>query len=121
MYLPFESTAAIFVGGLIRWLLEARLSRRKAAPDERVRAENMGTLLSSGFIAGESLMAVILAFVVIGQDFFPFLTRLRAAVTPSGGPSFFLSLLVYPALVYLLVFLPLRKMREGGLPSVKAE
>jgi hypothetical protein len=81
----------------------------------------MGTLLSSGFIAGESLMAVILAFLVLGEDFFPLLARLRAAVTPSWEPSFLLSLLVYPALVYLLVFLPLRKMGEGGLPSVKTE
>jgi putative OPT family oligopeptide transporter len=121
MYLPFESTAAIFMGGLIRWLLEARLARGKASPDQKVRAENMGTLLSSGFIAGESLMAVVLAFLVLGEDFFPFLARLRVAVTPSWEPSFFLSLLVYPALVYLLVFLPLRKMRESGLPSVKAE
>jgi putative OPT family oligopeptide transporter len=121
MYLPFESTAAIFVGGLVRWLLEAQLARRKASPEEKVRAENMGTLLSSGFIAGESLMAVILAFLVLGEDFFPFLVRLRAAVTPSWEPSFLLSLLVYPALVYLLVFLPLKKMRESGLPSVKAE
>jgi putative OPT family oligopeptide transporter len=121
MYLPFESTAAIFVGGLIRWLLDARLERRKASSDEKVRAENLGTLLSSGFIAGESLMAVILAFLVLGQDFFPFLVRLRTAVTPSWEPSFLLSLLVYPALLYLLVFLPLRKMREGGLPSVKTE
>ncbi|MCG6922336.1 MAG: oligopeptide transporter, OPT family [Acidobacteria bacterium] len=121
MYLPFESTAAIFAGGLIRWLLEAQLSRRKTSSDEKVRAENMGTLLSSGFIAGESLMAVILAFLVIGEDFFPFLVRMRAAVTPSWEPSFLLSLLVYPGLVYLLVFLPLRKMRESGLPSLKAE
>jgi putative OPT family oligopeptide transporter len=121
MYLPFESTAAIFMGGLIRWLLEARLARGKASPDQKVRAENMGTLLSSGFIAGESLMAVVLAFLVLGEDFFPFLARLRVAVTPSWEPSFFLSLLVYPALVYLLVFLPLRKMRESGLPSLKAE
>jgi len=121
MYLPFESTSAIFVGGVIRWLLAAQLSRRRASPEERVRAENMGTLLSSGFIAGESLMAVILAFLILGGDFFPFLVRMREAVTPSWEPSFFLSLLVYPALVYLLVFLPLQKMREGGLPSVKAE
>jgi len=121
MYLPFESTSAIFVGGLIRWFLDSRLSRRKASPEEKVRAENMGTLLSSGFIAGESLMAVILAFLVLGGDFFPFLVTLREAVTPSFEPSFLLSLVVYPALIYLLVFLPLKKMSEGGLPSAKAE
>lgn len=121
MYLPFESTSAIFVGGLIRWLLDSRLAARKASPDEKMKAENMGTLLSSGFIAGESLMAVILAFLVLGGDFFPFLVTLRAAVTPSFEPSFLLSLAVYPALLYMLVFLPLKKMREAGLPSAKTD
>ena len=30
-------------------------------------------------------------------------------------------ILLVGLLIYLLVFLPLRKMREGGLPSVKTE
>ena len=46
---------------------------------------------------------------------------MRDAVTPSWEPSFFLSLAVYPALLYLLVFLPLKKMSESGLPSAKAD
>jgi putative OPT family oligopeptide transporter len=121
MYLPFESTAAIFVGGVIKWILEARLKARGAAPEEKTRAENLGTLLSSGFIAGESLMAVILAFFVLGSDFYPALKSLRERLVGGITPNFWLSLLIYPALLYLLVWMPMKKMKEGGLPATKVE
>jgi putative OPT family oligopeptide transporter len=110
MYLPFYSTAAIFVGGVIRWIFNGQVSRRRATDEERVRGENMGVLISSGLIAGESLMAVILAFFVLGGEFLPSLVRLHEAVAPSFGPYFWLGLLVYPLLGYLLIWLPLKKM-----------
>ncbi len=119
MYLPFYSTAAIFVGGLIRALFEWR--QKKLAPTEpqRQEAENKGILLSSGFIAGESLMAVSLAFLFLGQDFVPVLARWKAALTPSGDGSLVIGLLAYPIMVGLLAWLPLRNLRsdskaEGG-------
>src|SRR3970282_589372 len=68
MSLPFPSTAAIFVGGVIKWIFDGVLARRRASAEERSRAENVGILVSSGFIAGESLMAVLLALVVIAAD-----------------------------------------------------
>jgi putative OPT family oligopeptide transporter len=121
MYLPFESTAAIFVGGVVRWILDSRLTRQQASPEERTRAENVGTLLSSGFIAGESLMAVVLAFLVLGGDFIPALIAAKEAVTPSFGPQFGAGLVIYPAMIYLLVYVPLQKMRGSGLQSAKVE
>lgn len=110
MYLPFESTAAIFVGGLIKAALDKRLTRADASEEQRTKAENMGTLLSSGFIAGESLMAVVLAFMVLGSDVwsgFGLVGRL-VDVTPSYG----LGLIAYPVIFYLLVMLPLKRVRE---------
>jgi putative OPT family oligopeptide transporter len=121
MYLPFFSTAAIFVGGIIRWAFEKRLAAKQATPEESTRAENMGVLMSSGFIAGEALMAVLLAFLVLGGDFMPALLRLQAALTPAFEPSFWLGLVIYPVLFYLLAWLPVKKMKEGGLPSTKME
>jgi putative OPT family oligopeptide transporter len=121
MYLPFFSTAAIFVGGVIRSIFEKRAAARAATPEETVRGENMGVLLSSGFIAGEALMAVLLAFLVLGGEFMPGLQRLREAVAPGFPPSFWLGLLIYPVLLYLLAWLPVKKMKEGGLPSAKME
>jgi putative OPT family oligopeptide transporter len=121
MYLPFYSTCAIFVGGVIRWVFDKQAGRRNATDEERTRGENMGVLISSGLIAGESLMAVILAFFILGGEFFPSLTRMHQAVTPSIGPSFLASLLIYPVLAYLLIWLPLKRMKEGGLPATKIE
>ncbi len=118
MYLPFESTAAMFVGGLFRLVLDGMLSRQNATSEERLRAENVGTLLSSGLIAGESLMAVALAFVVLGSDFSPAIASVRAAVA-GGTPSYPLGLAIYPVLAYFFVWLPLQKMRESGISSVK--
>jgi putative OPT family oligopeptide transporter len=110
MYLPFYSTAAIFVGGVIHWVFQRGLRKREATPEERTRAENTGVLLSSGFIAGESLMAVFLAFLFLGQDFIPTLAEWKQRLTPTGDPSFIVGLVAYPAVFALLAWLPLRKL-----------
>jgi uncharacterized oligopeptide transporter (OPT) family protein len=118
MYLPFESTAAIFVGGLLRFALDRALDRQKAPSEERLRAENVGTLLASGLIAGESLMAIVLAFLVLGADFVPAFAAMRESA--SGlTPSYPLGLAVYPVLAYLFVWVPFRKRKETDLSSAK--
>ena len=66
--------------------------------------------MSSGFIAGESLMAVLLAFMFMGSDFVPALARWKTALTPTGEPSFLLGLLIYPVVIGLLAWLPLREI-----------
>jgi uncharacterized oligopeptide transporter (OPT) family protein len=116
MYLPFESTSAIFVGGLVKWIFELSLKRKGATEDERGRAENTGVLVSSGFIAGESLMAVALALLVmaVGQ---PELQAFFAGLAPLAQPSFFLSALAYVIVLWMLVRIPVSRMKEGGLPS----
>ena len=81
---------------------------------QRKESENKGILLSSGFIAGESLMAVTLAFLFLGQDFVPLLARWKAALTPAGDGSFVLGLLAYPMVIGLLAWLPLRNLRNGS-------
>jgi putative OPT family oligopeptide transporter len=121
MYLPFFSTAAIFVGGLIKWLLEVRLRRADATAEQKMRAENTGTLLSSGFIAGEALMAVLLALVVLAGDFWPGVLAAWRSLSPEAGPWFLLSLLIYPVLIYLLAWKPIQVMRQGGAPATPVE
>ena len=49
MYLPFHSTAAIFVGGIFRWILDKKLEKNDVPSEGRARAVNSGVLLSSGF------------------------------------------------------------------------
>jgi putative OPT family oligopeptide transporter len=116
MYLPFESTSAIFMGGLVKWIFNLVLEKKGATEDERARAENTGVLVSSGFIAGESLMAVILALLVIGGDFYPWILSFQR-LTFLEAPNFFLSFIAYALVLYMLVWIPVSRMKKGGLPS----
>jgi len=114
MYLPFQSTSAIFVGGLVAWWLTRLMDRRKVGPEERSRALNTGVLLSSGFIAGEALMAVFLAFLVLGSEVFPWL------VLPKIADSTFLGALVFLPVAYILIKVPLNAM-GSNTPGVKMD
>jgi putative OPT family oligopeptide transporter len=113
MYLPFYSTSAIFVGGLMRWVLDTALTRQKASVEQRTRAENVGVLLSSGFIAGESLMAVLMALLVIGRDQFPFLQLPALVQNPSAWPG----LVIFVVVGILLIWTPLRAMKSDAVPA----
>ena len=111
MYLPFHSTSAIFVGGIIKWLLDKRLEKRNATDDQKTNAENTGILISSGLIAGEALMAVVLAFIVLGMN----LTDSTFSLSNLAfiEPNTILGLLVFVGLVYMLVKIPMnRSMNE---------
>lgn len=97
MYLPFHSTAAIFAGGVIRWIFDVILRARKVSDAERDAKVNVGILLSSGLIAGEALTAVILAFLVLFEVKLP---------TISQNP--YVAFLIYPLMLIVLVWIPLR-------------
>lgn len=63
IYLPFELSVPIFLGGLIRYAVE----RRKTASLLQGRSgifENGGLLFASGLITGEALMGVLLAIPI---------------------------------------------------------
>ena len=112
MYLPLETTGAIFCGGLIRLLFDRLAARR--SDGEAARAGNVGTLVASGFIAGEALTGVLLAgLVILGV---PLLTALVAGreafgfVDAWGG---WLSLAIFAVVAWGLVRVPLAAARQG--------
>jgi len=121
MYLPFYSTAAIFAGGIIRWLFDSRLQKSQATPPEKQRAENVGILISSGFIAGESLMAVTLALLYMLRQFAPWAEQFYQVLTGWLTPHFLTGLIIYPVVIYLLVWLPIDKMRGAGMSAAQQE
>jgi len=61
MYLPLETTFAIFVGGVIRWITDVLRDRGDFNEAQRARIENAGVLTASGLIAGEALMGIVIA------------------------------------------------------------
>jgi OPT family oligopeptide transporter len=61
MYLPLETTFAIFIGGLIKGIVDYISDRKKYTEIQKVRIENIGILIASGLIAGEALTGLIFA------------------------------------------------------------
>ena len=57
MYLPFETTFAIFLGGVFRSLGDWMAKRRGFNSAQMARVENAGVLTASGLIAGEAFSA----------------------------------------------------------------
>jgi hypothetical protein len=68
VYLPLSSSSPIFIGGMVRWLVDKYLRgkfRGKKLTEEEFVAEtdkSPGVLMASGYIAGGALAAVFIAF-----------------------------------------------------------
>jgi len=68
VYLPLSSSSPIFIGGMIRWLVDKYLRLKfsgKNLTEEEFVAEtdkSPGVLMASGYIAGGALAAVFIAF-----------------------------------------------------------
>lgn len=103
MYLDFATSSAIFVGGVIRWILDRLMERGRMGPAEIEHRVNVGTLLASGMIAGEALMAILIAILV----------NLDISL-PQFGASGVAGLLVFAAVGVILVAVPLRALRPSG-------
>jgi hypothetical protein len=70
VYLPLSSSSPIFIGGMVRWLVDRYLRRHKfrgknLSPEELVAEgdKSSGVLLASGYIAGGALAGIIIAFM----------------------------------------------------------
>jgi hypothetical protein len=109
MYLPLETTSAIFVGGAIKWLADSFARRRKFSPEENAKYEERGTLLASGFIAGEAILGIVLAAIFPrGGSFTHWLTGadLLSFLPAWGG---WLSLAAFAVIAYSLIKVPVKK------------
>jgi putative OPT family oligopeptide transporter len=108
MYLPLETTFAIFVGGVIKGILEMIIKKRGYNEAQKVRIENIGILLASGFIAGEALT---------GLGFAPF--RIAEFNIPSifSEPPLLIGLSVLVIIGLILIFVP---MKNAGSPDEPA-
>jgi hypothetical protein len=65
VYLPLSSSAPIFIGGLVRWVVDAWSRRGKHGQEISETDSDMspGVLLSTGYIAGGAIVGVLIAFL----------------------------------------------------------
>jgi putative OPT family oligopeptide transporter len=108
MYLPFGTTSAIFVGGMIRWLADTVAKSKGLNEAQMARFGNTGVLMASGMIAGEALMGLVIAGLAIAEVPLP-------AVFAS--PSYLLGVGVIGLIAFLLIRTPLENAGDPNEPA----
>jgi len=85
LYVPISVSSPIFLGGIVRWLVDKKFAREGAAamaaagddPEKKAAAEvetlrktetSGGVLLASGYIAGGSIAGMLLAFMAFSEN-----------------------------------------------------
>ena len=68
VYLPLSSSAPIFVGGLVRYVVEKLGQKKGGQPESELESEmSAGMLFSTGYIAGGSIAGVIVTFLALSD------------------------------------------------------
>ena len=111
VYLPLSSSAPIFIGGLIRYLVDSRLRKKLAhrnLTEDQLVAEgdkSPGVLMASGYIAGGAIAGIVIAFMA---GFLTDTTRGIEAWSKANNPLYegpganMLSLIPFALLAFLL-------------------
>ena len=111
VYLPISSSMPIFIGGLVRWLVD-RSQRRKLAArgltEAQLAAESdksPGVLMASGYIAGGAIAGIIIAFIAGVFDRVDAALASAAARNPfhSGPNADLLALIPFAILTLVLL------------------
>ena len=112
MYLPFETTFAIFLGGVFRFAGDWLAKRRGFNPAQKARVENAGVLTASGLIVGESLLGLVWAGIVA-------VAKVRNWTIPQifADPSYLFGLVVMAGLAALMIRIPLSSAGDPNEPA----
>ena len=108
MYLPFATTSAIFVGGLIRWMMNRRAIRLGLNAAQTARVENTGILIASGLIAGEALAGLVTATFNFQDLPLPVIFK---------NPSYLAGVAVMALIAWVLIRIPLANAGHPDEPA----
>ncbi|MBP7461618.1 MAG: oligopeptide transporter, OPT family [Candidatus Delongbacteria bacterium] len=108
MYLSLETTFAIFIGGVIKGIVERVSARRQFNDAQKARVENNGVLLASGLIAGEALIGLVFA----GMEFMD-----KRPFSIFDHPSFLTSLVVFALIGWILIRIPVNNAGRADEPA----
>ncbi len=117
IYLPFTLSIPIFGGGIVRYFTNKYIEKKYGSAEEEEISDwelaikqtgvkpkekiiRTGLLLTAGLIAGEALMGVIVAFLII--------SGLQLAIFPY--PPVWPALLIWLFIAVLLAYIPLREI-----------
>jgi putative OPT family oligopeptide transporter len=114
MYLPLETTFAIFIGGVIKGIVERFNDARGHNDAQKARVDNIGVLLAAGLIAGEALIGLLFAalamFDIKYNEWLP-------SMSGAFPLPFVVSLLVFLLIGWILVRFPLSNAGSPDDPA----
>lgn len=96
MYLPLYTMTPVFIGGMIRHIVEKKYGQDK---DKVEKGKDQGILLGSGLIAGEGLMGVVIAVIAVITSKVP---KLWEIVYPASWMGQVVSAIAFTALGWFL-------------------
>lgn len=105
MYLPLQTTFAVFTGGVIKWIVDIFKKRKRLTDAQKMRVDNNGILLASGFIAGEALIGLLVAALAFFNIMLPHVFE---------SPSIWIGLFVLFVLAWILIKIPLNNAGEAN-------
>jgi putative OPT family oligopeptide transporter len=117
MYLPLETTFAIFCGGMMKAIVDRSAARKNLNPAQKARVENVGILIAAGLIAGEALTGLLNAtwkFL-----FFQNILKFDVPVIFQNA-SYIVGLGVLILIGVYLIMIPLRKAGAADEPPPPA-
>jgi len=126
MYLPFETTFAIFLGGVFRSLGDWLAKRRGLNQAQMARVENAGVLTASGLIAGESVFGLLwagliaLGYATSSQRVLQLLEEWARKITGArifADPLYLAGMIVMAVLAALMIWLPLTSAGDPSEPA----
>ena len=104
MYLPFSLSAGIMAGGVVRFIVE----KIKGTDEEKKERSDRGVLFTSGLIAGEGIMGIVLAVLAV--------LKVDSAINLSERFNFttpqFVSLIIFILLLYFLYTRCMKKEKK---------
>ncbi len=109
MYLPFTTTSAIFIGGIIKWILDKMAEKRIKGESQKEMVENTGLLLASGLVAGEALTGILFAALYASD----ISLRTLLGFSEDFQGFWILGVLTLIGLAYYLIHTPLKRLSEA--------
>ncbi len=108
MYLPLETTFAIFLGGLFKGIVDKMNTSREYNDSQKARVENTGVLIAAGLIAGEALIGLVFAALAFTE------VQLFRVFEE---PSFYTSLVILAIIAWVLIQIPVRNAGRPNQPA----
>ena len=110
MYLPFRATACIFFGGVLKYFIDSRVTKKNPTAKGKEIAGNIGLLIASGLIAGQAILGIITAG----------LKGVKLKM-PESLNNPWLGLVIFFILGFILIYFPYKKMIESGEYGTSSE